>query len=103
VVKWSITSYQAKAKLTRTTGTPKDFNEQIYCPKDTTDYISGGCIGIDTFGASPGEQTYKVQFCTNNVAGTTYIKEARIIAIKLVSADKYAQSESRSTTTLTTY
>jgi len=99
----SSTSYQAKAKLTRTTGTAKDFGEQIYQPKDNTDYISGACLGIDTFGTSPGSQTYKIQFCSNNAGGTARIKEARIIAIKLVSADQYAQSESRSTTTSTSY
>jgi hypothetical protein len=99
----SSTSYQAKAKLTRTTGTAKDFGEQIYQPKDTSDYISGACLGIDTFGTSPGSQTYKTQFCSNNALGTARIKEARIIAIKLVSVDQYAESESRSTTTLTSY
>jgi hypothetical protein len=99
----SSASYQAKAKLTRTTGTVKDFGEQIYYPKDATDYISGACLGIDTFGTSPGSQTYKIQFCSNNAFGTARIKEARITAIKLVSVDQYAQSESRSTTTLTTY
>jgi len=99
----SGTSYQAKAKLTRTTDTAKDFGEQIYQPKDTSDYISGACLGIDTFGTSPNSQTYKIQFCSNNAAGTARIKEARIIAIKLVSVDQYAQSEERITTTTTTY
>lgn len=99
----SSTSYQAKAKLTRTTGTPKDFNELIYQPKDTTDYISGGAIGIDTFGDSPGPQTYKVQFCTNNASGTTRIKEAKIFAFRLSEGDFYAQNEARSTTTSTSW
>jgi hypothetical protein len=99
----SSTSYQVKAKLTRTTGTAKDFNELIYQPKDATDYISGGAIGIDTFGASPGSQTYKIQYTTNSSSGTARIKEAKIIAIKLTSADQYAQSEDRITTTQTAY
>jgi hypothetical protein len=99
----SSTSYQAKAKLTRTTGTAKDFNELIYQPKATSDYISGGAIGIDTFGTSPGPQTYKIQFCTNNASGTAKIKEARIFAIKLNSLDAYAQAENRTTTTSTSW
>jgi len=97
------TSYQVKAKLTRTTGTAKDFNELIYQPKDTSDYIGGGAIGIDSFGTSPGPQTYKIQFCTNNSSGTAKIKEARIFAIKLNSLDAYTQAEARTTTTSTSW
>jgi hypothetical protein len=97
------TSYQVKAKLTRTTGTAKDFNELIYQPKSTLDNISGGAIGIDSFGTSPGPQTYKIQFCTSNASGTAKIKEARIFAIKLNSLDAYAQAEDRTTTTSTSW
>jgi hypothetical protein len=97
------TSDQVKAKLTRTTGTAKDFNELIYRPKDTSDYISGGAIGIDSFGTSPGSQIYKIQFCTSDSSQTAKIKEARIFAIKLDSLDAYAQAEARTTTTSTSW
>jgi len=99
----SSTSYQVLAKLTRTTGTAKDFNELIYQPKDASDYISGGAVAIDTFGSSPGSQTYKIQYMTNNASGTAGIKEAKIIAIKLTNLDKYAEVEARTQTALTAY
>ncbi len=103
LMRQSWTSTWANGKLTRTTGTPKDFNELIYLPKDATDYISGGTIGIDTFSSSPDSQTYKIQYATSNTSGTTYMKEAKIVALKLSSADKYAESEEISTTTSTSY
>ncbi|MBP6914336.1 hypothetical protein KBB74_02490 [Candidatus Parcubacteria bacterium] len=90
-------SYAVQGKLTRTTGTAKDFNELIYQPKDATDYIAGGAIGFDTFGSSPGSQTYKIQYKTSSTSGTASIKEAKIIAIKLNSSDKYAEQETRTT------
>lgn len=99
----SSVSYQVKAKLTRTTGVAKDFNEIIYQPKDTTDYISGGAIAIDSFGYNAGSQTYKIQYATNNAAGTARIQEAKIFAIKLTHFDQYANSETRTTTTSTSY
>ena len=100
----SSASYQAKGKLTRITGSAKNFNELIYRPKDATDYISGGAIGIDSFGSSPTSQTYQIQYATNNSSGTVRIKEAKMIALKLdENLDKYAESEARTTTTSTTY
>ena len=98
----SSVSYQVKAKLTRITGTSKDFNELIYQPKDATDYISGGAIGIDSFGAAPGMQVYRIQYATNNTLGTARIRDAKIIAIKLTPADEYAQEEVRTTTSAVT-
>lgn len=103
LVNESSPSYQSKTKLTRTTGTTKDFNELIYRPQDASDYISGGAIGIDTFGSSPESQTYKIQYTTSSTYGTASIKDAKIIALKLVSADQYAQSETRTTTSSTSY
>ena len=100
----SSTSYYSYTKLTRTSGTAKDFNELIYRPKDATDYIAGGTIGIDTFTTSPASQTYKIQFRSTNASGTARIKQAMIFAIKLNdNVDKYAQAETRTTTTSTTY
>jgi hypothetical protein len=99
----SSVSYGVQGKLTRTTGTVKDFSELIYMPKDPSDYISGGAIGIDSFGSSPEAQTYKIQYKTNNTAAIGRIKDAKIIAIKMNSADQYAQLETRATTNSTAY
>ena len=100
----SSTNYYSYTKLIRTTGTAKNFNELIYRPRDTTDYISGGTIGIDTFGASPTAQTYKIQYRSSSTSGTARIQQAKIFAIKLNdNVDKYAQAETRTTTTSTTY
>lgn len=103
IMKSGTATYQVKGKLTRTTGTPKDFNELLYAPKDVLDYTSGGTIGFDTFGASPSSQTYKIQYGTSNTAATAYIKEAKIIAIKLTNKDQYAEAETRTTTQQTAY
>ncbi|NLZ24656.1 DUF2341 domain-containing protein, partial [Candidatus Dojkabacteria bacterium] len=99
----SNTSYLTYSKLTRSSGAAKNFNELAYQPKNGTDYVSGGGIGIDSFGSSPTQQTYKIQYRTSNAAGTARIKEASIFALKLEEEDKYAQVESRSTTTAVTY
>ena len=103
LVQESSTSYSIYSKLARTTGSAKDFNEIIYRPKDAIDYLAAGAIGIDTFGPSPGSQTYKIQYMSSNSSGTARIKEAKIFAIKLTSDDYYNESESRDTTTSTTY
>lgn len=88
LIKESSVSYYVKAKLTRTSGTPVDFNEQIYYPKNVADYVAGGCFAYETFGVSPPAQTYKIQYGTSNTLGTAYIKEAKIIAIRLESGDQ---------------
>ncbi|MFA5061226.1 MAG: hypothetical protein WC494_02835 [Candidatus Pacearchaeota archaeon] len=103
LVQESSASYSVYSKLTRTTGVVKDFNELIYMPKDTTDYISGGAIGIDTFGSSPGSQTYKIQYRSSSSSGTARIKEAKIFAIRLSDEDYYNESEGRDTTTSTSF
>jgi hypothetical protein len=99
----SSTSYQSKAKLTRTTGTAKDFNEIIYAPKATTDLIAAGTFGIDTFGSAPGSQTYKIQYGTSSTSGTASIRQAKIIAIKLTTLDQNNLAETRTTNNTTTY
>ncbi len=96
-------TYAVYSKLTRTTGTAKDFNELIYFPKDTTDYIAGGAVAFDSFGSSPTSQTYKIQYRPSNTAATASIKEAKIIAIKLNEEDKYAEVDARTTTQQTAY
>ncbi len=102
VMKSSGTSYEVKGRLERTTGTSKTFNVQTYFPKDATDYIAGGAVAIDTFGSSPGSQTYKIQYIITS-GGTGYIKDAKVIAIKLGDNDEYAQDEGTSTTQSTSY
>ncbi len=99
----SSASYGVYAKLTRTTGTPTDLNELLYVPKDATDYYMGGAIAIESFGASPSSQTYKIQYATSNSAATARIKEAKIIAIKLNSDDKYIEDTTRTTSSSTSY
>jgi len=99
---------QVKSKLTRTTGTAKDFNELIYSFVGSSIYqvYSVGTIGIDSFGTSPGAQTYKIQHAV--YSGTSsYISypdaPASIVALKLTSSDYYAQEETRTTTTSTSF
>ena len=98
------TTRRVMARLIRTTGTTKVFTELGYRPQDSSDYVSGVAMGIDTFGASPGSQTYKIQFrTTTDSSGTAKIKEARIFALRLSDLDNYAQSEGRSETTSTSW
>jgi hypothetical protein len=95
----SSESYTAKSKLARTSGTPTDLNEQIFYPKDIDDYLSGHCFAVEAFGSSPSQQTYKIQYASGDSGATAYIKEAKIIAIRLESNDKYNLSTSRTTNT----
>ena len=68
----------------------------------TNDWQNIGGIAKETYGASPGSQTYKIQFRSITSARTVKIKEARLFAIKLVAADESAVSEGDSTTTSAT-
>ena len=90
-------------KLIRSSGTPKDFNEIIYRPKDLADWIDGSAIAVESYGASPGPQTYKIQFKGQALDATASIENARIVAIELFDEDVYEQDELRSTTSLTAY
>jgi hypothetical protein len=90
------TTWGSLARVQRTNGTPKTFCEQKITPKDAQDYLSGGSISFETFGSSPPQQTYVIQYATNNVAGSAKIKEAKLFALKLVSADQFAQDEAKS-------
>jgi len=97
--------YPFTSKLKRTTGTAKDFNALYYLTTGSSDDVAVGTIGIDSFGTSPGSQTYKIQHATNDV--TSYISpsntQSSIIALKLSSLDYYAQQEARTTTTSTSF
>src|SRR3989339_2239726 len=99
----SSTNYVAYSKLVRTSGTATDLHERVHRPKDNTDYVAGGSAVVETFGTSPGSQTYVVQYRTSSTAGTARIKNASIIAIRLNSDDQYTASTARSTTTSTSY
>ena len=97
----SSTSHRQIANLIRTSGTPVTFSELDERNFATNEYRSGFVVGIDAFGASPGEQTYKIQHKSSNASGTEKIKEAKILAIKKDSLDEYAESLTRATTTST--
>jgi len=99
----SSTNYVAYSKLVRTSGTATDLHERVHRPKDNTDYVAGGSAVVETFGTSPGSQTYVVQYRTSSTAGTARIKNASIIAIRLNSDDQYTASTARSTTTSSSY
>jgi hypothetical protein len=99
----SSTSYQVQAQLVNTTQSENFDSLLVFRPKATTDNIGGGGMGIDNFGASPVQQTYVIRYCTNNASGKAYIRQAKIFAIKLTSADQYITSENLSTTTSTSY
>jgi hypothetical protein len=71
-------------------------NEQVVNQNDANDYIPGGCAIHVSFGSSPSEQTYKVQYRTGGTANAK-IKQVRLIAIKLGSNDQTSSSTARST------
>ena len=79
-------------------------NEQPMQPNSVNDYVAVGGIKRVQFGASPGSQTFKIQYASVQTAShTVAIKEAKIIAIKLATADQYAESEADSSTNQTTF
>jgi hypothetical protein len=106
IASWSInensTSYNAKAKLIRSSGTPKDFQEAIFRPTATTDYANGMAIAVESLTADT-EYTYKVQYATSNTSGTVAIKNVSITAIKLTSDDKWTSAEGTSTNASTSF
>jgi hypothetical protein len=94
-VQGSSTSYQAKAQLTVGSTT---YQELAYRVKDTTDwYPFDGLKRLTLNGGTNYE--VKIQFCTNNAAGTASIRNARLLILSLRS--EYAESEGLSTTTST--
>ena len=99
----SSNNYIGYSKLIRSSGTPTDLHERVHLPKDNTDYVAGGSAIVESFGATPGSQTYKIQYRTSSTSGFARIKNASIIAIRLNSDDQYTSSTARSTTTSSTY
>jgi Na+-transporting NADH:ubiquinone oxidoreductase subunit NqrC len=94
-VQGSSTSYQAKARLTVGSTT---YQELAYRVKDTTDwYPFSGLKRLTLNGGTNYE--IKIQFSTNNAAGTARIRNAELIILSLPS--EYAESEALSTTSNT--
>lgn len=92
-------TYGILSKLTRTTGTPKDFNESTNSSYERTGM---SCIAIDSFGVNPGQQTYEIQ-ARNNALVTGYVQYCHIFALQLGVEDQQAVSEGQSSTISTTY
>ena len=96
-VQGSSTSYQAKARLAVDSMT---YQELAYRVKDPTDwYPFNGLKRLTLTGGT--NYAIKLQFCTNNAAGTASIRNARLIILRLQS--EYAESEELSTTGSTSW
>ena len=91
-VQGSSTSYQAKSQLTVNSTT---YQELLYRVKDSTDWYPFCGLKRSTFNEGTN-YVIKIQFCTNNAAGTAYIRNARLFVFSLQS--EYAESEGLSTT-----
>ena len=70
--------------------------------KDTTDFATLSGIAFETFGASPTSQSITLTYRTENSGSSVGIRNARIIAIKLTSADAYVENTADASTTSTT-
>ena len=91
-VQGSSTSRQARARLIVNSTT---YQRLMYRVKDTSDWYPFCGLKRMTLNEST-TYSIKVQFCTNNVAATASIRNAKIIIISLQSS--YAESEELSTT-----
>ncbi len=91
-VQGSSTSYQAKSQLTVNSTT---YQELLYRVKDSADWYPFCGLKRLTFNEDTN-YVIKIQFCTNNAAGTAYIRNARLLIFSLQS--EYAESEELSTT-----
>jgi hypothetical protein len=96
-VQGSSTSYRAKAQLAVNSST---YQELVYRVKDVTDWYP--FCGLKQLTLNGGTNyNLKVQFCTSNVAGTAYVRNARLLVVSLAS--EYAESEGLSTTDSTSW
>ena len=96
-VQGSSTSYQAKAQLAVDLTT---YQELAYRVKDPTDwYPFNGLKRLTLTGGT--NYAIKLQFGTNNAAGTASIRNARLLILSLQS--EYAESEELSTTGSTSW
>lgn len=71
--------------------------------KDSSDYRTAGSVFYKTFGSSPTSTTVAIDYASYTSGLSAYIKEARIIAIKLETGDQYASQTTEQTTTSTSY
>ncbi|MDH7563544.1 MAG: hypothetical protein QHH24_01490 [Candidatus Bathyarchaeota archaeon] len=96
-VQGSNTNYQTKARLTVNSST---YQELLYRVKDPTDwYPSCGLKCLTMIGGA--NYIVRIQFCTNNAAGTAYIRNARLLILSAQS--EYAESELLSTSSSTSW
>jgi hypothetical protein len=96
-VQGSSTSYQAKAQLAVNSTT---YQELAYRVKDTTDWYPFNGLKRLTLNNGTNYEI-KIQFSTNNAAGTARIRNARLLVLSLQS--EYTESEELSTTSSTSW
>lgn len=82
----SSLSYEARANLYNI-NSAVTFSTVATNIKDTTDYFSVAMVGVETFGTSPGSQTIRLRYSTENTSGTVAIKDAYLTAIQLESTE----------------
>lgn len=99
-VKGTSTSYDIRVSLNNNAGTALAATNVE--PADTTDWMTVSGIAFETFGASPTSQSVTLRFSIENTASTASIRNAKIIAIKLTSADVYVENTADQTTTSST-
>ncbi len=97
--KFASTGGYAQTRFRRTSGTAKTFQESHFNPNATADYAAFGGLAIESFGASPGEQTYKTQVASSDNSSTHTAKNHRIIAIRKETGDQDAADDSSSNAT----
>ena len=69
---------------------------------DLTDYATVSGIAFQTFGASPTSQNITLTYASETASTTSKIRNARVLAIKLTSADSYVENTTDQTTTSAT-
>lgn len=90
--------------LQRTSGTPKTFNAPIPQVGVINEVMHPVFMAVESWGASPGAQTYQLQTATQSTLSTTTTQNTRIISIELGASDQSIGSyNSRTTTTSSTF
>ncbi|MEA2085659.1 MAG: hypothetical protein U9O84_01245, partial [Chloroflexota bacterium] len=96
----SSTSYYTDWQFLReTAGTTTEICRRQYKPRQVGDYVPFGAHNLMTLGSQ--EYTFKMQFKTENAAGTAYMRHARIMIFR-VDGYYHEADESVSSTTETT-
>jgi len=92
------TNYDVRVKLKNNAGTVLcNGNHQN---NDANDFIPYSGFAIETFGSSPTSQSITLTYSSEGTI-TASIKNARIVAIKLTSADVYSENTGTSTSSST--